>query len=306
MVDCGEEVVDTRRGPGKVCFPDNHSMSQRSSSKAGCLTDVADGNGYWDIIGRRAGGRDHRSGDVRAGVEQSESAVASVVLLRWAMECFVGNEDEGIVDGASGGGNRSGTFTGVSQAGDVDSAGGTSTLQGKALNATVSGPVHLMHAERKPRDSDLFVFSDPLESGGGKRSEDARNSPREAVSTSFAATSPTPLTVSHSRNSERPKEVGQPLPLHPRVSAGGGRERRPLPPGNDHRDRFASDVSVTYSPRRLGSRHAVSGEDGSGGRNTASRGEPTEDVGITNRYARPKRGGSTFSVSPGPVSNISG
>lgn len=272
-VVCGEGV-DSRRGPGKVSYPKKHFRRQRNSSKVGCLTDAADGNGYWDIMGRKAGGHDPHDGDVRAGVEQSESAVASVVLLRWAMECFVGNEGEG--DGVSSGGQRFGTLTSIGQAGDDDSAGGTSTFQGKASNAAVSGPVHLIRAERKPRDSNSFLFSDPLESGG-KRSADASNSPRKVTSTSFAATSPLPLAFSRSQYSERPKEVGQALPRQLRVSEGSGRERR-SPSEDDHQDRFASDVSVTNSPRPEETRPAASDEEGPGGRNTASRGALTEDA----------------------------
>lgn len=291
----GAENVNTRES-GKVSFPKNRSTRPRSSSKAGCLTEVGDGNGYWDIMGRKTGGDDHHNGDVRAGVEQNESAVASVILLRWAMECFAGNEDEGVAGGASNGGRRFGAFTCNGQPGDV-SVRETTAFPGNAMNATISGPVHLMHAERKPRDGDLFLFSDPLESGA-----DASDSPRKATPTSsFAATSPTPhLAFSRSRTSERPKEVGQPLARELRVSVGGGRERRSPPEGN-HRDSVPSDVGVTVSPRRQETKHAASGEEGPGGRSswaagrpTASRGGQTEDARSTKRYARPKGGRFRF------------
>lgn len=289
-VVCGEENLDTRHvESGHVYHTENHFMRQSISSKAGCLAGEGNGNAYWDILGKKGGGDVHHNGDVKVEVEQSEGAVTSVVLLRWAMECFVGNEDEEIIDGDSNGGHRGAKHIG--QAGD-DSVGGTSTFQGKAMNVTISGPVHLMHSERKPRDSDLFLFEDPLENDG-KRSADGSNSPRKSASTSFAATSPTPLAFSRSRSSERPKEVRQPLPRRElRVSVGDGRERR-SPPGDNYQDSFVSDVSdvsAACSSPRQETKHAARGEDGPGrrnswiaGRTTASRGESAEDVKSTKR-----------------------
>ena len=301
----GEENVDRRRGSGKASYPKaRFTRQRRSRSEAGCLTEAGDGNGYWDIMGRKAcGGDDHHSGDVRAGAEQSESAVASVVLLRWAMECFAGNEDEGIVDGASNGDHRFGAYTlGDRQGDDRSSVRGISAFPGKAMNATISGPVHLMHAERKPRDGDLFLFSDPSDGGGERCADDASNSsPRKLASaSSFAATSPAPSAFSRSRNSERPEEADKTLARELRVSVGGGRERR-SPPEGSHRGSVASDVSVTFSPRRQEIKHAASGEERSGGRNSwvagrpaASRGGLTEDERSAKRYAHPKRGRCYF------------
>lgn len=286
---CGDGNRDSRRGSGEVFNPKPNSARQ-SSSKAGCLPEVGNGDGYWSVMGRKGGGDVHHNCEVRSRIEQSESAVASVVLLRWAMECFSGNEDCGIVDGVSDRGCKAGVSASTGQARE-DSARGTSKLQGQAMNATVSGPVHLMHAERKPRDTDLFLFSDPFESGG-KRSADASYSPRMATSTSFAATSPTPLAFSQSRNPEIPKGLGQTRPREVRVSAGDGRESR-SPPESNHRD--SSDISVASSPPRQETKDGASGKEGPSGRNswiagrtTVSRGEWTEDVRSTKRYVCPK------------------
>lgn len=292
-----EENSDTRRGSGKLSHPTNHSMKQSGSSTAGCLSEVGDGHGYWDCMGRKADGGVHHNGGVRADVDQNERAVASVVLLRWVVECFVGNEDEGIVGGVPNGGHRVEVPTRISQVGD-DAAGGASTFRGKgkAMNATISGPIHLVHSERKPRDSDLFPLSD-IESNG-KGSADTSSSPR--IISSFAATSPTYLPSSRRRNSERSKEALQSIPREVRVSIGGGWERR-SPPENNHR---YSDLSVAHAPPGLETTNAANNEKEPGGRSswtasrtctTALRGESTEDVRSTTRYVLPK-GSVPFSV----------
>eukprot|EP00752_Nemacystus_decipiens_P007273 g6510.t1 len=295
-VVCGEENSDTRRGAGKALALKRRFTAQRRSSKAGCLTEVGDGNSsYWGIMGRTAGGDDRHNGDVGAGVEQSKSAVASVVLLRWAMECSAGNEGGGVVDGVSHGGHRFGSFTGIGTAGSASSVRGISTVPGKAMNATISGPVHLMRAERKPRDSDLFVFSDPLESGAKRGGIDASDSPRRtAPASSLAATSPAPLVTSRCGSLERPEEVGRSLLREQRGAVGGGRERRPPPPEDSHRDSFGDDVSTTRSPSRQETKYEASGDEGPGGRHTwvagrstRSRGEVMDDARRTKRWLAP-------------------
>lgn len=195
---------DTLRGSGDQSPSRDPSirpklvLGQTSNSTVGCLPKAGEGNSYWDILGAKvADGTCH--GDVRAAVENSEMAensVASVVLLRWAMEYVLEHEGDGNIDG----GCRDRLLTDDGEDPHVPVAGSRDPcIQGEAMNATIPGPVHLMHSARKPRDSDLFLLSGPLESGN-KRSEDSNMSPRERARIGFAATSPTSSAFSRTCN----------------------------------------------------------------------------------------------------------
>lgn len=205
---CDQGRFDTRRKSANLS-PSKHSAiqpkmgsGQASSSTARCLPKEGEGNIYWDLLGTKQGAGTC-DGDVWAVVENSEmtkSAVASVVLLRWAMEYAM--ELGG--DGSTGGGSRATLLNKNSDVPRVQVARSrTPSVQGKAMNATVSGPIHLMHAARKPRDSDLFLLSGPLETGD-ERSDLGRSIARKNVSRiGFASTSPTQSSFSLSCNFER-------------------------------------------------------------------------------------------------------
>lgn len=264
------------------------------SSTDDCLPEAEDGSGYWDLLGRKQGGSAFHRG-IGAWGEQTESAVGSVVLLRWAMDCFLGNEDDGIAGELTLEGQKAATLTDGGQEGRVPVAGSSSAAsQGRAMNATMSGPVHLMHSERKPRDSDLFLFSDPPESGG-KYSENENSSPtqRAGNTTTFAATSPTPLTLPHSRNSEMPTSchpISRGLKLTTREDSGG---RGQSHQGSDH-DRSVADTGVASSSHaERPALYATSGENGSGGRKSwgatrtvASTRDSTDGTTGRKRYAK--------------------
>jgi len=236
---------------------------QEKSSTDGCLSEPEDGSGYWDWLGRKHGSRSCHN-NAEAGSEQTESALGSVMLLRWAMECFLGNEDDGIAGELSIVGQKPAALTENGQEERVPAAGSSAAVnQGRAMNATISGPVHLMHSERNPRESDLFLFSDPSESAG----ENNTSSPRQSESTSpFAATSPTPLTLSQSRSLERltdRRSISRGLKRATGEDSGG---KRRSDQGSDH-DRSVSDTGVISSNRaEEPAMNAAGGEDGSGER----------------------------------------
>lgn len=233
-----QDRLDTRRKYGNLSPPrhpairPNMGARPASNSTVRCQPKEGEGNIYWDLLGTKHGAR-ACNGDVWAVVENNEmteSAVASVVLLRWAMEH--NKEPEG--DGTTGEGFRGTLFSKNGDDLHVPVARNrTPSVQGKAMNATVSGPVHLMHAARKPRDSDVFFLSDPLE-GDDERSVDGSSMPRErASSIGLAATSPKQLAFSHSCNFER-------LTDHDSAAEqDGGREK-------DHCDRSVNGACVTF------------------------------------------------------------
>lgn len=195
-----QDHFDTRRRSGDlspsrhpIIRPQLSSLRQASSGTVRYPPEEGERNSYWDILGKYRNGTCH--GDVRAVVENSEmaeSAVASVVLLRWAMEYLKEQER----NSSPGGGCRARSFNGKGEAPHSPMENSRSpSVKPKAMNATVSGPVHLMHAARKSKDSDLFLLPHSLESGN-ERSEDGSTSPRERVNIGFAATNPASLALS--------------------------------------------------------------------------------------------------------------
>ena len=253
------------------------AVRQGTRSTAGCLPEVEDGNGYWDLLGRRQGGSAFDDG-VEAVAEQTESAVGSVVLLRWAVECFLGNEDDGIAGEPPLAGEKVAALAEGVQEGRVPAVGtSAAAIQGRAMNATVSGPVHLMHSERKPRDSDLFSFSDPPE-GGSEHSENGSSSPRQGVNTPFAATSPTPVMRSRSHHSESLAD-GRPLSRGLRLPTGeddGGKRRSQAGSDKGH---SASNAGLTSSNPKESAKNAAGGEERYGGKR-----ESTDNMTVPTRY----------------------
>ncbi|CBN77147.1 expressed unknown protein [Ectocarpus siliculosus] len=273
------------------------------SKPAGYEIDLADGNGYWDLLGGNRG-RGHGGDDGVLAGELAESAVASVVLLRWAMECVVANDGEG---GAEDGDGVVPVTTAPRDgltADDGDPAKApvaedrTPGMQGEAVSATAKGQVRLAKSTRKPRDSDRFSFSGSLETKlASHQGEGDCRGPRNVIGNkSFAATCPSLSESSCNRERLRDKK---PLPRGLPLSGGGrgggrgggggggggwkGEEQQP-PEGD--RGRPADGIVATSSSpgdepkkdarRREGWRDARAPQ--VAGKSTASGDEPVEDM----------------------------
>ncbi|CAB1112283.1 unnamed protein product [Ectocarpus sp. CCAP 1310/34] len=282
------------------------------SKSVGYEKDLADGNGYWDLLGENCC-RGHGLDDGVLAGELAESAVASVVLLRWAMECIVANDGEGGAE--DGDGVVPGTTAprnGLTTADDDEPAkapvaeDGTPSMQGKAVSATATGQVRLAHSARKPRGSDRFSFSGSLERKcANHHGEGDCRGPRKAIGNkSFAASCPSLSESSCNRERLRDKKpFPRELPLSGgrRGGDGGGgggggggwKGEEQQPPEGD-RGRPAGGIVVTSpSPgdeAKKDERHREGWRDGRtprvAGKSTASGDEPVEDMRtFPKRYA---------------------
>ncbi|CAM9137443.1 unnamed protein product [Ectocarpus sp. 13 AM-2016] len=293
------------RRPGKLPFSKRSHVGPILVSKQACESkpvgyeiDLAGGNGYWDLLGGNRGRGHDGDDDVLAG-ELAESAVASVVLLRWAMECIAANDGKGGAE--DGDGVVPGTTAprdGFTTADDDDPAKApvgkdrTTSTQGEAVSATATGQVRLAHSARKPRDSNRFSFSGSLEERrASHHGEGDCRGPRKAIGNkSFAATCPSLSESSCNRERLRDKK---PLPRELPLSGGrrggggggGGVGEEQQPPEGD-RGRPAGGIVVTSpSPgdeTNKDARHREGWRDGRtptvAGKGTASGDEPAEDM----------------------------
>lgn len=309
------------RRPGKLPFAKRSHAGPMLVSKQACESkpvgyeiDLADGNGYWDLLGGNRG-RGHCGDDGVLAGELAESAVASVVLLRWAMECVVANDGEGGAE--DGDGVVPGTTAprdGLTTEDDDDPAKApvaedrTASMQGEVVSATATGQVRLVHSARKPRDGDRFSFSGSLEKKwASHHGEGDCRGPRKVIGNkSFAATCPSLSESSCNRERLRGKKpLSRELPF-----AGGGRGEgggggggegggggwkgeEQQPPEGDRGRPAGGIVATSPSPgdeTKKDARRREGRRDGRNpqvaGKSTASGDEPVEDVRtVPKRYA---------------------
>ncbi|CAM9116501.1 unnamed protein product, partial [Hapterophycus canaliculatus] len=298
--DGGKRVGPRRQGevnPATLLPPESTLPSRHDDScMVGCNMEEVTGSGYWDTFGGN-----HKScdrGGAEALAEQSElteSAVASAVLLRWAVEGFV---RDGIRDGC--GDSDDSLATGSLRA-EATAVRVAPKVQEQVVNRTKSSPVGLTQPAGESKDSRLCSVSD-IDTSGANSDQYGRSSLGGSAGNARAAASSTTLEAPSFRSSEGPRAKNLEC-RDLRASAGGGRERGARLEGEEdgtqlsERDRrhLAGDIAAGSSSFEEETTTTTRGDEGCGGRKSqvvsislALAGEPAENAKNTkSRWLEP-------------------